>query len=165
MLSFLVTCRSWHLDKIHTKCLYLIILTLSSKCKEYCYSVNLLRHRKEECPTDSCSGLRGSYTRDHFIWNLWNEPLASFINFIWSDHECKILFIIWTLSPLKLTIVQQKMHGWHGRRHDVTCSRQSVMQRVVIFITTVSILRKSISCRHRPVRVADGPMTARCRFT
>ena len=28
----------------------------------------------------------------------------------------------------------------------------------------VSILRKSISGRHRPVRVADGPMTARCRF-
>ena len=29
----------------------------------------------------------------------------------------------------------------------------------------VSILRKSISDRHQPVRVADGPMTARCRFT
>ena len=29
----------------------------------------------------------------------------------------------------------------------------------------VSILHKSISGRHRPVRVADGPMTARCRFT
>ena len=28
----------------------------------------------------------------------------------------------------------------------------------------VSILRKSISGRHRSVRVADGPMTARCRF-
>ena len=29
----------------------------------------------------------------------------------------------------------------------------------------VSILSKSISRRHRPVRVADGPMTARYRFT
>ena len=29
----------------------------------------------------------------------------------------------------------------------------------------ISILPKSISDRHRPVRVADGPMTARCRFT
>ena len=29
----------------------------------------------------------------------------------------------------------------------------------------VSILRKSISGRHRIVRVADGPMTARYRFT
>ena len=29
----------------------------------------------------------------------------------------------------------------------------------------VSILCKSIPGRHRPVRVADGPMTARCRFT
>ena len=32
-------------------------------------------------------------------------------------------------------------------------------------VPPVSILRKSISGRHRPVRVADGPMTARCRFT
>ena len=29
----------------------------------------------------------------------------------------------------------------------------------------VSILHKSISGHHRPVRVGDGPMTARCRFT
>ena len=28
----------------------------------------------------------------------------------------------------------------------------------------VSILCKSISGRHRPVRIADGPMTARCRM-
>ena len=28
----------------------------------------------------------------------------------------------------------------------------------------VSILRKSIAGRYRPVRVADGPITARCRF-
>ena len=28
----------------------------------------------------------------------------------------------------------------------------------------VSILYKSIAGRYRPVRVADGPMTARCRF-
>ena len=31
---------------------------------------------------------RGSYTRGHFTWNLWNEPSASFINFIWNDHVC-----------------------------------------------------------------------------
>ena len=44
----------------------------------------------------------------------------------------------------------------------------SVFQEDNIFSTSaspVSILRKSISGRHRPVRVADGPMTARCRFT
>ena len=35
----------------------------------------------------------------------------------------------------------------------------------VLYLVPVSILRKSISGRHRPVRVADGPMTARCRFT
>ena len=38
---------------------------------------------------------RGSYTRGHFIWNLWNKPVVSFINFVWNDHECNILFIIW----------------------------------------------------------------------
>ena len=35
----------------------------------------------------------------------------------------------------------------------------------VVCLNPVSILCKSISGRHRPVRVADGPMTARCRFT
>ena len=34
----------------------------------------------------------------------------------------------------------------------------------VVYIPA-SILRKSTSGRHRPVRVADGPMTARYRFT
>ena len=30
--------------------------------------------------------------------------------------------------------------------------------------TPVSILHKSIAGRYRPVRVADGPITTRCRF-
>ena len=29
-----------------------------------------------------------------FHMQFMNEPFASFINFIWNDHECKILFII-----------------------------------------------------------------------
>ena len=29
-------------------------------------------------------------------------------------------------SHLKWTLFQQKMHCCHGRRHDVTCSRESV---------------------------------------
>ena len=37
--------------------------------------------------------------------------------------------------------------------------------KILIIFIPVSILRKSISGRHRPVRVADGPMTVRCRFT
>ena len=36
---------------------------------------------------------RGSYTSDHLIQNLVNEPLASLINSIRNDHSCKILFI------------------------------------------------------------------------
>ena len=37
---------------------------------------------------------RGSYTRGHTVWNLWNESSASLIFFLWNDHECKILSII-----------------------------------------------------------------------
>ena len=33
-----------------------------------------------------------------------------------------------------------------------------------LIISPVSILHKSIVGRYRPVRVADGPITARCRF-
>ena len=38
---------------------------------------------------------RGSYMSGHFIWNSWNEPLASFITSIWNDQEFKTLLIIW----------------------------------------------------------------------
>ena len=33
-----------------------------------------------------------SYIRGHFKWNLWNSPKARFMNFIWNDHSCKILY-------------------------------------------------------------------------
>ena len=68
-----------------------------------------------------CIVNRGSYTSDHFIWNLlnrqrplanlinfiWNDhslanlinfSLANLINFIWNDYSCKVLFIIWSLK-------------------------------------------------------------------
>ena len=51
--------------------------------------------KKRFVNTGENRGNTGSYTTGHFIWNLWNEPSASFINFIWNDHECKILIIIW----------------------------------------------------------------------
>ena len=50
---------------------------------------------------------------------------------------------------------------WHC--DNLAWGRESFLVLFVRF--PVSILRKSISGRHRPVRVADGPMTARCRFT
>ena len=58
---------------------------------------------------------RGSYTSGHFIC-LWNEPLASFINFIWNDHECKILFIIWLFK-----MGFYRLLSWHyfNRKHNV----------------------------------------------
>ena len=41
-----------------------------------------------------------------------------------------------------------------------------VIQLVILKVdcNPVSILHKSIAGRYRPVRVADGPITARCRF-
>ena len=52
-------------------------------------------------------------------------------------------------------------------RHKIqkNVSLEIIPGHITIDIYPVSILRKSISGRHRPVRVADGPMTARCRFT
>ena len=39
-----------------------------------------------------------------------------------------------------------------------------IVGRLCFVIVPVSILRKSIADRYRPVRVADGPITARYRF-
>ena len=63
---------------------------------------------------------RGSYRSGHFILNLWNEPMASFINFIRNDHNCKILCVIW---PFKMGVfclqtehcLNKKMHSLHRR--------------------------------------------------
>ena len=49
---------------------------------------------------------KGSYTPDHFIWNLINKPSASLIYLIWNDHECTILFIIW---PFKCDFISFKV--------------------------------------------------------
>ena len=48
-----------------------------------------------DCALEPCIINRGSYTKGHFIWNLWNSPKVSFINFICSDYEFKIQFIVW----------------------------------------------------------------------
>ena len=66
---------------------------------------------------------RRSYTRGNFIWNLWNEPSAHFINFIRNAHKCKILIIIWPsimkfiafkilfiIWPIKLGFIAFKMN-------------------------------------------------------
>ena len=44
------------------------------------------------------SHFKGSYDKQnptHVVmwWNLWNSPKARFINFIWNDDSCKILFL------------------------------------------------------------------------
>ena len=64
---------------------------------------------------------RGFYTRDYFIRNLLNEPMASLINLIWNDHKCKILFIILPLDailwPSKFLYFNKNLHCCNGRGH------------------------------------------------
>ena len=51
----------------------------------------------------------------------------------------------------------------------MSCFKHKVWQKVLLFdllkyTVPVSILYKSVAGRYRPVRVADGPITARYRF-
>ena len=78
-----------------------------------------------------------AYTSGLFIWNLWKEHSASFINFIRKDHERKILFIIW---PLKLDFIAFQMDNISRRKcivetdvvNDVMPTRQNGITRVAI---------------------------------
>ena len=62
-------------------------------------------------------------------------------------------------APLSQTTLI-KICGILGKQY----SQHEQGLRYYRYMYPVSILRKSISGRHRPVRVADGPMTVRCRF-
>ena len=74
--------------------------------------------------------IKWKYIED-LIWvvisyEIYETSLWQFHKF----HEMTIYHMTilnWILLPLKLTIVEQKMHGWHGCHHDVTCSCESVM--------------------------------------
>ena len=52
-----------------------------------------------------------------FHMKLWYEPVASFTNFIWNYHSCKILFIICpaNMGFYRLHYFNEKRHCWHGR--------------------------------------------------
>ena len=90
-------CPGWSESLLSAKTILLVL----SCCDSYCS----YHQRKDACYTAPFTSIfiyipinRGPYTSGHFIWNLWNEPSAGFINFIWNAHECKILFIILDLS-------------------------------------------------------------------
>lgn len=34
----------------------------------------------------------------HFIWNLWDGPLASLTSFVWGDRVCMIVFVMTLLN-------------------------------------------------------------------
>ena len=77
----------------------------------------------------------------------------------------------------KFTFFLVQLSGWSGEKMPLienvqmcrltsfwACTKSCLGLCCTLYILPVSILRKSISGRHRPVRVADGPMMARCRF-
>ena len=75
---------------------------------------------------------RGSYTTGHFIWNLLSEPLAS----LYEMHtivrfclSCDLSNAI--LSPSRFVYFKDKLHCWHGRRYDVTCSCRKCHDNVI----------------------------------
>ena len=42
----------------------------------------------------------------YFIWNLWKEPVVSFL--ILNDHKCKILFIMFIIWLFKMGFYRLK---------------------------------------------------------
>ena len=62
---------------------------------------------------------RGSYTSGitsgHFIWNLWNEPSPSFINFIWNDQKCNMTLLMGFYRLQNVHYYTMKTYCWHGR--------------------------------------------------
>ena len=71
-----------------------------------------------------------------------------------------------TQNKTKNRTKHDKKKRWRGGRRDGGVWVKSILRILSMRNNDpVSILRKSISGRYRPVRVADGPMTARCRFT
>ena len=68
----------------------------------------------------------------------FNEPWASFINFKWNDHECKILFIMWhfRMGFYRLRnehYFKKKTHRWHGRCQWRHVNEPKCITRVVIW--------------------------------
>ena len=80
-------------------------------------------------------------------------PVLTILCLCVGDFICSICFVIFCSLSVFLCL---------GKAVFRTCgiSRVSLVGKI-----PASILRKSTSGRHRPVRVADGPMTAPYRFT
>ena len=68
------------------------------------------------------------------------------------------------ISEVKQERTQRKARAKEQTYLVLSSTGRLELRLVPSAIFPVSIVRKSISGRHRPVRVADGPMTARCRF-
>ena len=76
----------------------------------------------------------------------------------------------WLIKNLMMMMMMMMLLTKAGPHSGVFFILSAPNSGILLYISTVkrypvSILLKSISGRHRPVRVADGPMMARCRFT
>ena len=87
------------------------------------------------------------------LCNLWSYDFMTCYSLITATSYD--IYIFYFIFVSKLT------HAQH-----LSCEAYSVTQMKSLGNhNPVSILRRSLSGRHRPARVADGPMTARCKFT
>ena len=68
----------------------------------------------------------------------------------------------WSCAAQQACYASSQVHGQfrHTQLEVLTTASEHLWDKMI----PVSILCKSISGRHRPVRVADGPMMARCRL-
>ena len=93
---------------------------------------------------------RESYTSGHFIWNLWNEPSASFNNFIWNDQECKILFIIW---PFKIKFYRLQNGQYFKKKSP--CWLGPCQWRYVCAPVLLHVWSYDFMTRHYPLNNSD----------
>ena len=80
-------------------------------------------------------------------WQLnWNET--------WMKYWCNVFFNYFQLQFWCVWKWCFETQTWNKATHRIARTAN----------TPVKILHKSITGRYRPVRLADGPITARCRF-
>ena len=95
-----------------------------------------------------------------WLWPFLINFLNSFVkcNMWWPSFHCRIMTASWNSAAFSFS----------PKRISEASNVKTITDLCIICLHStnipVSILYKSIAGRYRPVRVADGPITARCRF-
>ena len=82
-----------------------------------------------------------------------------------SDHNLTVLSLLALMNEFSLSrhVNDRILLVWPGKQ-TIFISKIRASIHIMFFLFPVSILYKSIAGRYRPVRVADGPITAHYRF-